>query len=97
MKIAEKWLEQDGKVIHQQTHDHNPTLKLNESLRSGGALGFSENKLVGVIDTGLVGQWAREAGLKGSDPAYWDKVKEVVKRKMLDGDFAKLRVWQGTY
>jgi len=97
MKLAEKWFEQDGKVIQQQTHDHTPTLEVNQSLRSAGAHGFSDNKLVGVVDTGMVGQWAREAGIKGSDPAYWDKVKEVIKRKMLDGDFAKLRVWEGSY
>lgn len=97
MKISEQWFEQDGKVIHKRTHDHNPTLDLAERLRSAGANGFSDNRLVGVIDKGMLAQWANEAGLKGSDPSYWEKLREVVKRKMLDGDFAKFRVWEGTY
>lgn len=97
MKLSEKWFEQDGKVVLQQTHDHTPTINVNQSLRSLGAQGFSDNKLVGVIDTGIMGQWAREAGVKGSDPEYWTKMKEVIKRKLTDGDFAKLRVWEGSY
>lgn len=97
MKISEKWFEQDGKVIQQQTHDHTPTLEANQSLRSAGVQGFSDNKLVGVVDTGLIGQWARDAGIRGSDPDYWKKMKEVIKLKMLDGEFSKLRVWEGSY
>lgn len=97
MKLAEKWFEQDGKVVQQQTHDFNPTLELNQQLRSADAQGFGDNKLVGVVDTGMIGMWAKEAGIKGSDPDYWEKMKSIIKVKMLDGDFAKLRVWEGSY
>lgn len=97
MKLAEKWFEQDGKIVQQQTHDFTPTVELNQKLRSADAQGFSDNRLVGVIDTGMMGMWAREAGIKGSDPDYWPKMQEVVKQKLLDGDFNKLRVWDGSY
>jgi len=41
----------------------------------------------------LLSQWLKEAGVSwGSKEA-----KDVIKRKMLSGDFDKLRNWQGTY
>lgn len=97
MKIAEKWFEQDGQVVHQKTHDWTNLLKQTQALRSNGLDGFGESKLVGRIDMDLWSLWAKEAGIKGSDPDFASKMKEVVKRKLLDGEFAKLRVWQGTY
>lgn len=97
MKISENWSLKDGKIVHQQTHDFTPTLQINQSLKSAGVQGFSDSKLVGVIDHGIMRVWAKEAGIKGSDPDYWTKMKEVVKRKLLDGDNKKLRVWEGTY
>jgi hypothetical protein len=48
---------------------------------------------VGVIDAALINEWLKEAGISWDDPARAD----VVKRKMLSGDFDKLRVWEGTY
>jgi len=97
MKTAEKWFEQDGKLVHQRTHDWTPDLKLTSDLRSAWRESLGESKLVGVIPTGMFEVWARENGVKGSDPDYWKKMQDIVKRKMLDGDFAAFRVWQGTY
>lgn len=93
MKIAEKHYEQDGKLVIQQTHDWSPVLNKAQSLRSSGAGVSGESRLVGLIDMKMWVEWAKEAGIKPSDPA----MKEVVKRKMLDPDFAKLRVWEGSY
>lgn len=97
MKTAEKWFEQDGKLIQKKTYDHNPLLKRVEDLKSAGADGFSENKLVGVVSLGMMATWAGEAGIKGSDPSYWMKMQEVVNQKLQSGDFNKLRVWEGSY
>ncbi len=97
MKIAERMFEQDGKVVIQKTHDFRPDLQLTSDLRSAGADSFGESKLVGVIPVGALELWGREAGLKGSDPDYWQKMQDVVKRKLLDSDNAQLRVWEGTY
>ena len=93
MKIEEKMFHQDGKLIVQETHDWNPVLEKAAALRSSGAGVSGENRLVGLIDMKMWTEWAKEAGIPPSDPA----MKDVVKRKMLDGDFAKLRVWEGTY
>jgi len=41
----------------------------------------------------LLTEWAKEAGITMDDPA----MKEIVKRKMLSGDFDKFRVYMGTY
>ena len=76
---------------------HGRLLNQVSELKSAGVDGFSENKLVGIVPAGLVGEWARAAGIRGSDPNYAEKLKEVVKQKMLDGEFAKLRVWEGNY
>jgi hypothetical protein len=92
-KIAERW-EQDGdKLIHIKTQDWNPMLDRAEELRQNGNADFGESKLVGVVDAALVGEWLKEAGIAWDDPA----VDDVIKRKMLSGEFDKLRVWQGTY
>ena len=64
-----------------------------QAYRDQGIDGFSENKLVGVIDAALLGEWLKEAGVAWNDPARDD----VIKSKMLSGEFDKLRVWEGTY
>jgi len=39
-------------------------------------------------------EWLKEAGV---DPSDKEAAEEVLRRKMLSGDFDKLRVWKGTY
>jgi len=92
-KIAEKWTEQDGKLLIQETHDFNPTLRRAGQLRSAGMVGDSEKKLVGLIPMKMWAEWAKEAGIKTDDPAMSD----VVARKLADSDNAHLRVWQGRF
>jgi hypothetical protein len=41
----------------------------------------------------LINEWLKEAGVAWDDPAMDD----IIKRKMLSGEFDKLRVWEGTY
>jgi len=42
----------------------------------------------------LIKQWCDEMGIKWGDI---EARKEVVKKKILSGEFDKLRVWKGTY
>jgi len=49
--------------------------------------------LAGEIPLHIVEMWAKEAGIKWGDPA----MKDVIKRKLLSGDFDKFRVWKGTF
>ena len=92
-KISESWHQDGNKIVHVKKHDWNPMLDQAQAYRDQGIDGFGENKLVGVIDAALMGEWLKEAGVKWDDPAAQD----VVKRKMLSGEFDKLRVWEGTY
>jgi hypothetical protein len=38
--------------------------------------------------------WCDEAGIKWSDT---QAKKEIIRKKMLSGEFDKLRVWKGTF
>ena len=92
-KIAERWVEDGDKLIQIKTQDWNPMLQRAEQLRQTGNEEFGESKLIGVIDAELINEWIKEAGIGWDDPAKAD----VIKRKMLSGEFDKLRVWEGTY
>lgn len=94
MKLAEKWFEQDGKVIHQRTFDPNQALKAARNLRDAGGDLVSDSKTIGVVPGWLWAQWLKEAGVKPSDH---DAAREVLDRKLMSGEFANLRVWGGTY
>lgn len=102
MKINEEVYEQDGKIVVKKTHDYNPVLKQMEQIREAGitSMGndksaFPESRFVGRIPLSMINEWLKEAGVK------WDDTQaraEVIKRKILSGDFDKLRSdWKGTY
>ena len=93
-KISESWHEDGKKIVHVKTHDWNPSLEYAKALRDHGNESFGESKLIGVVDAALLGEWLKEAGVEWHDT---DAKAEVVKRKMLSGDFDKLRVWDKTY
>jgi hypothetical protein len=86
-KISEQWHQDGDKLVHVKKHDWNPMLKQAEEMRQNG------NARFGVIDQALLGEWIKEAGIPWDDPA----VEDIIKRKMLSGDFDKLRVWDGNY
>ena len=92
-KINEKFITEGDKLIHVKTHDYNPTLLQAEAMRQNGNDTFGESVCVGVIDRAMIGQWLKEAGIAWTDPAMDD----VIKRKLLSGEFDKFRVWQGNY
>ena len=96
MKIGEKihYDESDNKIVIQKTHDVNPELNRAQMLRDAGAGQKGENRLVGTIPLNLIAEWCKEAGVKWSDV---QARQDVVKRKILSGEFDKFRVWKGTY
>lgn len=96
MKVGEEILydHTEDKVVIKKTHDVNPELHRAQMLRDAGAGQKGENRLVGTIPLNLIEEWCREAGVK------WDDVQarqDIVKRKILSGEFDKFRVWKGTY
>lgn len=96
MKTGEKVLydHTNDKVVIQKTHDVNPELQRAEMLRNAGVGQTGDKRLVGTIPLNLIAEWCKEAGVK------WDDTQarqDVVKRKILSGEFDKFRVWKGTY
>ena len=93
MKIGEKIHHDGDKIIVQKTYDNTPVLERVAAAKqlNGGIVG--ENRFVGSVPLHLLGQWAKEAGIKWDDPA----MKDVLKRKLMSGEFAKLRAWEGKY
>ena len=96
MKINEQVHLDDksDKIIIQSTYDNNPTLERAEQLRKAKVGLTGENKLVGTIPIHIIKMWCDEAGVKWGDN---EARKEIVKKKILSGDFDKLRVWKGTF
>ena len=95
MKISEQFIDGDGDTFHvKRTFDPNPTLKSVAELRSAGVGDLGESKHVGRVPGWLVSEWLKEAGVRWDDIAARD---DVVRKKMLSGDFAAFRNWEGTY
>ena len=82
------------KIIVESTYDNNPALERAEQLRKAKVGIVGENKLVGTIPVHIIKTWCTEAGIKWSDN---EAKKEIIRKKMLSGDFDKLRVWKGTF
>ena len=94
MKVGEKFIDNhDGTFVVQRQFNNEPYLNRVEKIRelNGGIMG--ESRLAGEIPLHIVETWAKEAGIKWSDPA----MKDVIKRKLLSGEFDKFRVWRGTF
>jgi hypothetical protein len=96
MQIGEQWFydEQEKKWVQKKIHDWSFGIEHAKNLSEthGGVVG--ESRLVGTIPMALINEWCKEAGVK------WDDTKareQVVKRKILSGDFDKFRVWKGKY
>ena len=95
-KIGEQILydNAEDKLIIKKTFDMNPELKRAEMLRNSGIGQKGDKRLVGSIPLNLINQWLKEAGVA------WDDVhgrQEVIRRKILSGEFDKFRVWNGTF
>ena len=92
-KIGEEFITEGDKIIHKKNHDWSEMIARNKMMRDAGADRMGESVLIGSIDADLIGIWLKEAGVSWDDPARGD----VIKKKMLSGDFDKLRVWKGKY
>ena len=95
MKLKEQFIDDEGnKFLVKKTYDPNPTLDAVQKMRQSEHFNFGESRHVGRVPGWLIAQWLKEAGVK------WDDVKardEVIKKKMMSGEFSALRTWQGKY
>lgn len=95
MNLTEQFIDGDGDKFHiKRTFDASPVLTSTAALRSAGATGMSENKHIGRIPGWMITEWLKEAGVKWSDA---DARNEIIRKKLLSGEVAKLRVWEGTF
>lgn len=94
MKVSERIFEQDGKLIHQRTNDYTQEAEQVKRLKDQGLGDGSDYKLVGRLPVPLIYEWCQEAGVSFDDV---HAVQEIIKKKMLSGDFDKFRVWEGRY
>jgi len=96
MKIGEKIHHEDNgqTLVVEKIYDNEPYLDEVKAIKDAGLGQTGEKRLVGRIPLHILSQWIKEAGLRWDDH---DAVRDVIKRKMLSGDFDKLRVWEGTY
>ena len=94
MLLKESVKATDSGIIVQKTYDNDVHIEKARMLREAGVGQTGESRLVSTIPMHIVAEWMKEAGLSWDDN---EAKKDVIKRKMLSGDFDKFRVWKGTY
>jgi hypothetical protein len=88
--VKERMVEQDGKLIIQRSQDVQNLLDDNARLASTApsAHGDAKFRLAGRIPFVVAEQWSAECGAAIGTQEFG----LYVKKKLLDGDFARLRV-----
>jgi hypothetical protein len=94
MKVKEEFVDGEGDTFYiKTTHNLDPVLDRVSRLKSAGHVGMGESRHVGSIPMFLIDLWAKEAGVKWGSEEH----REFVKKKILSGEYNKLRPWEGTY
>ena len=89
--MRERWFEQDGKLVQHVVKDVD--LDRAKRLQDAPQQPVSDSWHVGTVPLIVLKEWAKEAGVKWDDPAF----KDVIRRKLLDGNFSRFRVKQGRF
>lgn len=95
MKIADKMTydHKTDKIIHQKTYDNSDTIARVDDIKRSEINKFgSDYKFVGSVPMNLLNDWIKEAGLTWEDT---NEVNEVMKKKLMSGEFDKLMAWKG--
>lgn len=93
-KISETISFEHDNMVIKQRHDVSQAMKDAEMAKAAGVGMDGDNRLVGFLEGPVLASWLKEAGVSWSDT---EAAKEVVKRKMMSGEFSKFRVWEGSY
>ena len=93
-KISESISFEHDNMVIKQRHDVSPALRDVQIAKDAGVGMSGENRLAGFLDGAVLATWLKEAGVSWSDT---EAAKEVVKRKMMSGEFSKFRVWEGSF
>lgn len=86
----------EDKIIVKKTYDNQAELdRVNAISKDQNLNKFgSDYKFVGSVPMNLLSQWLKEAGVSWDDS---HAASEIIKKKMLSGEFDRLRAWKGKY
>ena len=91
----DEWYVENDEVVRRRTFDVSREIKQMEIARDLGIGHMGEDRFVGRIPSFMLTDWCREAGIAMTDK---EGVAEIIKRKMLSGDFDKFRSdWKGSW
>ena len=94
-RIDQKITFEGDDMVIRNTYDATAALQDAAYARENSANSFgSDYKHVGNIDASMVTNWLKQAGKTWADT---DAVEDVIKRNLQNGEFAKLRVWDGKW
>ena len=94
-RIDQKITFEGDDMVIKNTYDATAALQDVAYARENSANSFgSDHKHVGNIDPSMVTIWLKQAGVSWSDT---QGVEDVIKRNLQNGEFAKLRVWDGKW
>jgi hypothetical protein len=94
MLIKEMITPTDKGIEIKKTFDNNVYIEQAKQIRDQGLGQTGESRLVGRIPMHLVSQWIKDAGLSWTDKAA---TQDLIRQKMLSGEFDAFRVWKGSY
>lgn len=93
-KLKEEWRTEGDNIVIKETHDYGHHLHQARMYRDAGVGQTGEHRLAGYLPMELVADWIREAGLKWDDT---EACEDLIKKKMMSGEFDKFRVWEGKW
>lgn len=90
--MTARYVHDDDRLLIHKTADATDALHRARMLRDSGNTLMSDSVCVGSVPIELVAKWAIEAGVSWDDT---EALEDVVMRKLMDGEFAKFRVYEG--
>lgn len=89
-----KAFKQDGHLVIHKQEDVDPVLHAVRVARDAPGAPMSDSWHIATLPTVLIEKWLNEEGLQLSDR---EAVRDMIKRKLLSGEFNAFRVHEGTY
>tara|TARA_X000001036_G_scaffold108723_1_gene101897 strand:- start:6684 stop:6977 length:294 start_codon:yes stop_codon:yes gene_type:complete len=87
-KLGETYHVEDDNIHIVRTQDVEPILKENHAIRETHTSFGQPMRLAGRVPAVVAQQWAKECGSAIGTAEF----NEYVKKKLMDGDFAKFRI-----
>lgn len=90
----ERLFKQDGKLVFHKQTDPTAALESAKMARAAPGAPMADTWHVGRIDAHVLEMWLQEAGVKFHDK---EAVRNVIRKKLLDGENAAFRVKEGSF